>query len=372
VLVMGFADISDETGMKILLTVVMPQPSQVGHVVCRSELKSNFCKIMATCKHVRSMLVLGPNTVPWFKGMMNATGLGLLINHLGGSLRFPELVKEIYRLYPILDSLPADIQIRILWESIRRSMSWTQGGNKRLGFIVQRARYSRLLVELVPVFLLVCKSWRSVLIQSPREFAATMRAFNLTENPLHIITELTESLPLFKSGFASYPDLVDARTPAGETILHTAAFYASPPIVDCILGLPTVNVNHRDDAGNTPLHLVFLRRDASRIASIVRLLLARGADPNVANNKSASALHALAERDDIDEGVHKQLLDSRADPNLRNCDGKTPFHLVCERGSECRMVMYHRCGANWCQSDEFGVTPEQLARENNINPPGSC
>ncbi|AID46972.1 ankyrin repeat protein [Penguinpox virus] len=87
--------------------------------------------------------------------------------------------------------------------------------------------------------------------------------------------------------------------------------------------------------GNTPLHLAVINKNLD----MMRLLLARGADPDVPNTNCFTALH-LAVMADYIEGI-KLLLNYRACTNLEDCYGCTPLLIAISKEDTelCRMLL---------------------------------
>ena len=99
----------------------------------------------------------------------------------------------------------------------------------------------------------------------------------------------------------------------------------------------------------------------------VRVLLERGADPNVAaaNPMRVTALHAAAAQRDGDTALAllRLLLAAGAEPSPRQQGGWTPLHAVAQHGPlECaRLLLAH--GADPGAPNDDGVTPVELARK---------
>ena len=77
-----------------------------------------------------------------------------------------------------------------------------------------------------------------------------------------------------------------ARTGAGDTCLHLAAFYNKPEVTQLLIAAQC-DVNARNKLGQTP---VFAAAENNH-NNVLDLLLAAGADVNVQDGKGASALH---------------------------------------------------------------------------------
>jgi ankyrin repeat protein len=82
--------------------------------------------------------------------------------------------------------------------------------------------------------------------------------------------------------------------------------------------------------GITPLMSAALYRDAAS----ARLLLDRGADPNVRNDAGATALMWAVD----DLPITRLLLERGADPNVRSADGRTPLLLAVARAGAVDVV----------------------------------
>ncbi|CAB0043986.1 unnamed protein product [Trichogramma brassicae] len=92
-----------------------------------------------------------------------------------------------------------------------------------------------------------------------------------------------------------------------------------------------VEVNARDNSGNAPLHLALKRR----LENLTELLLRRGADANLANEKGSTPLHMICEGKyyypfDM-MGLFFKINDERkqtVEVNARDCCGRTPLQLA--------------------------------------------
>ena len=87
-----------------------------------------------------------------------------------------------------------------------------------------------------------------------------------------------------------------------------------------------VDVNKRDESGNTPLIYACLKgaRD------LVKLLLDNGADVGLGNQKNRMPIHAAAENGNFQ--IISMLLDAGADVNSTDNGGVTPLMILAQRG----------------------------------------
>jgi ankyrin repeat protein len=111
---------------------------------------------------------------------------------------------------------------------------------------------------------------------------------------------------------------------------------------------PTV-VNSKGSGGSTPLMYAVLYGDPDS----VRLLLERGADPNLRNDGKATALMYAAD----DPEKTRLLLEHGADANARSDEGRTPLLIAASRSGSSpvvRLLLDH--GANPSDRDSGGRT----------------
>jgi len=123
------------------------------------------------------------------------------------------------------------------------------------------------------------------------------------------------------------PDLIDAMSGDGFTPLHLAAFFGQGDAVRLLLARGAApDLSGTGWMTGTPLHAAA----AGSHVSIVRLLLEAGADPNARQRHGSTPLHAAAANADL-ESV-EALLAAGADPTARNTDGDTPLTLADKSG----------------------------------------
>uniref|UniRef100_A0ABD2X9X3 Uncharacterized protein n=2 Tax=Trichogramma kaykai TaxID=54128 RepID=A0ABD2X9X3_9HYME len=160
-----------------------------------------------------------------------------------------------------------------------------------------------------------------------------------------------------------------------------------------------VPLDARNSLGNTPLHMA-LRYGRKKM---IKLLLERGADPNLANKKGSTLIHIVCDKDykiefaqmllsqkhqrvlvdvlDNDgntpltlsleigrRDVAELLLKYGANLNFANNDGETLLHIFCRKINLLR-ILFELCDEQQLQVqvdavDKFGRTPLQLAVAN--------
>ncbi|CAB0043675.1 unnamed protein product [Trichogramma brassicae] len=126
------------------------------------------------------------------------------------------------------------------------------------------------------------------------------------------------------------PNLADAK---GSTFLHIISPHYSTSFLEMVFRTRdgedrAVQVNARNESGNTPLHLAV----ASGNAATAKWLLKRGADPNMADAEGSTALHLICERNDV---VSAKMLFKMNDElnqsvwvDALNNSGRTPLQLA--------------------------------------------
>jgi uncharacterized protein len=113
----------------------------------------------------------------------------------------------------------------------------------------------------------------------------------------------------------------------GYPLLGLAIFFRHPELArELIARGADVNARARNQARVMPVHAATAVGDHET----VRLLLARGADPNARQQSEYAPLHDAAARGD--ETMAGLLLDGGADPQAKNADGKTPADMAAEKG----------------------------------------
>jgi ankyrin repeat protein len=113
---------------------------------------------------------------------------------------------------------------------------------------------------------------------------------------------------------------LDFEEPSRDRKLRLAVDFGNKPLVKCLLN-EGIDANSTFWRNTTPLYIsVFVS------TGMARLLLNRGANPNLGDDKGRSALHVAAVHSSLK--MVELLLDEGADPNLKDKKGDTPFMFI--------------------------------------------
>jgi hypothetical protein len=133
------------------------------------------------------------------------------------------------------------------------------------------------------------------------------------------------------------PELVNATCRSDGGLLHWASAHSDHRLAELLIG-HGADLNARDEAGQTPLHLVAISCGAEtqadtvyRLTQIAELLLASGSDVNAVNEQGSSPLHLAAIKADLE--LVELLLRNNADVNAETAGGATPLACVVARDS---------------------------------------
>jgi ankyrin repeat protein len=130
------------------------------------------------------------------------------------------------------------------------------------------------------------------------------------------------------------PSLVETRTPDGFTLLHLAAFFAGADVVRLLLARGVDPDGHGTGwMTGTALHSAVSARDAEA----VRALLDAGTDPNARQQGGYTPLQGAAHNGD--EAIVRMLLDAGADPSLTNDEGRDARAFAEEGGDQATISL---------------------------------
>ena len=162
-----------------------------------------------------------------------------------------------------------------------------------------------------------------------------------------------------------YHDKFDINMVDG--INHSLAHYAvendSVNILPSLASVPNINLDMKNDYGNTPLLLAVL----SHKTSIVRVLLQYRnlIDINSQNNDGNTALHVACEKRQAD--IVDLLLEAGCNLSIRNNHGYIPFHSACAIGDIdiLRKLLFHKDTFDINTTDADGNTALDIAMKKN-------
>ena len=128
---------------------------------------------------------------------------------------------------------------------------------------------------------------------------------------------------------ARNPDLVNAFADDGFQPLGLACFFGHHEAADYLARAgASINTSANNELQATPLQSAV----AGGHASIVKMLLKRGAQPNVREKGGYTPLHTAAANGDFEST--QLLILAGADQKLRSDDGKLPIDLAKEKGHQ--------------------------------------
>ena len=132
--------------------------------------------------------------------------------------------------------------------------------------------------------------------------------------------------------------LLDAFSPDGFTALGLAAFFGNLPVLEWLLEQGAdPNLSAQNQMTVCPIHSAAANRDQEKALTSVRLLVAYGAQVNVAQRGGWTPLHQAA--DHGYQELVKFLLEVGADRSLKSTDGRTPREMALEKGFEATAAL---------------------------------
>ncbi|XP_066228535.1 transient receptor potential cation channel subfamily A member 1 [Saccopteryx leptura] len=135
--------------------------------------------------------------------------------------------------------------------------------------------------------------------------------------------------------------------------LHYAAEEGQLELMEMIIKDSSCEVlNVMDNYGNTPMHWAAERNQVES----VKLLLSKGANPNLRNSNMMAPLHLAVQR--MHNNVVKVLLEhSRTDVNLEGENGNTAVMIACSKDNSEALQLLLNNGAKPCKSNKWGCFP---------------
>lgn len=152
----------------------------------------------------------------------------------------------------------------------------------------------------------------------------------------------------------------------GRTGVHLAAEGGSLEFVSYMLDTVKLDINAKDHSGSTALH----GATAFEKTTIITLLLEKGADHTLCDDKGWSALHHAANRDSAGLlDIFTQGLKGNIDWNApTKFDGETPLHIAVSGGQDNAIAKLLELGADPMRANKNGLLPLHHAILNDREP----
>ena len=171
------------------------------------------------------------------------------------------------------------------------------------------------------------------------------------------------SVDFFRAINLDLPDVVrkliaqgidpNARAEDGLPAIHKAFRDDSPKVIEVLIDQPSLNVNLRNSAGETPLMMAAIRANLSAM----KRLMERGAQ---VNQEGWAPLHYAASQPAVEPLA--LLLDKGADINARSPNGSTPLMMAARYGSEEATQLLLRRGADPQLQNEQNLAASDFAK----------
>uniref|UniRef100_A0A0K0DPW3 phospholipase A2 n=1 Tax=Angiostrongylus cantonensis TaxID=6313 RepID=A0A0K0DPW3_ANGCA len=153
------------------------------------------------------------------------------------------------------------------------------------------------------------------------------------------------------------PDLVKERDSSGNSALHVA-MYKTPLMGLLFLKCKEVELNAKNNAGQTPLHIfthklrILLLFDFQGEIGLMITLLSYCCDIDAQDNDGNTALHIAVSKKNNE--ATRLLLCLGANPNLTNSNDETPRHLAARLKETTLLKSLIMCGALTCPPKKVG------------------
>lgn len=182
--------------------------------------------------------------------------------------------------------------------------------------------------------------------------------------PLHVaVDEGQEQAALLLLELGADPNAADDK---GFSPLHLAVIREAPGVVRALLEAKGIDVNPKSfppqrpefdgpPPETTPLNVAVEMRQAE----VVRALLAKGADPNLADGNGNGPAHIALQTEQLD--LLGELLKAGASANAGNKEYHSPAHFCALKGKAEALALLLAAGADPNVRDENGFTPLHLA-----------
>lgn len=148
-------------------------------------------------------------------------------------------------------------------------------------------------------------------------------------------------------------NIIRIKTEEDLTLLHYAARFSTKPEVIEFVIKAGIDINNHDNVFNiSPLHVALSYSNAT----IIPILLAKGANPNIQDVDGDTPLYyALAKG--FDSKIIQNIIDKGADVNVRNNEQETPLHVACISYNTDALQILLNNKSNVNAQDISGSTP---------------
>ncbi|CAD5215806.1 unnamed protein product [Bursaphelenchus okinawaensis] len=169
------------------------------------------------------------------------------------------------------------------------------------------------------------------------------------KNPLfEAVQSKGKTIEVIKAILEAQPQIINETEEAtGNNVLHSA-MYKMPLLGLLNLRHKELDLNGKNKAGLTPLHLYCSRGDVGMIITITSY----GCDLNAKDRNGNTALHVAVSKSKI--VITRLLLSLGADPNVINNHGDSPRHLAAKLNEEDLLKTLVICGAKRCPHSKSG------------------
>ncbi|KAM4688925.1 transient receptor potential cation channel subfamily A member 1 [Discoglossus pictus] len=176
----------------------------------------------------------------------------------------------------------------------------------------------------------------------------------IEDDPQLIFKLISEgSVCRVRSFILKNPGCLAAKDGMNATALHHAAKNGHLELILMIINESAGEVlNATDASGKTPLQWAVHKNQIN----CVKLLLSRGADPNILNMYRLSALH-IAIQLHYNTIVEELILHSTTNINLEGDLGNTPIMQACYKDNPEALLMLCNHGAKLCKRNKLGCFP---------------
>ncbi|XP_040210340.1 transient receptor potential cation channel subfamily A member 1 isoform X1 [Rana temporaria] len=177
---------------------------------------------------------------------------------------------------------------------------------------------------------------------------------SIQADPQHIFKLVKEGhVCRVRSFILKNPSCLMARDDIEATPLHYAAKHGHLEIVFMIVNEGTDEaLNALDSRGGTPLHWAIVKNQVGS----VRILLSRGANPNLLNFYRLAPIH-MAIQLHHNSIVEELLNHSTTDINLEGDLGNSPIMTACYKDNAEALIMLFNHGAKLCKRNKIGCYP---------------